>query len=141
MCFQYIPHGGICDVVISVLECSLNPIESPRGILPGEADNGIHDHLSDSWPTRLTLATGIKLLRNEFTVPAEDRVWRDDGCQLAQSFAADSVSLHGKQATLVVVEKQSLFSELLQQGLDLSVLEFDDLLLALVHNARECGEQ
>ncbi len=141
MCLQYVPHSGICDVVIQVLECSLNPIESPRGILRSEADDGIHDDLSDSWPTGLTLATGIKLLRDEFTVPAEDRVWCNDGCQLAQSLAADGMSLHREQATLVVVEQQSLFSELLEQGFDLCVLEFDDLLLTLVHQAAETGQQ
>jgi hypothetical protein len=33
------------------------------------------------------------------------------------------------------------FSELLQQGLDLCDLEFDDLLLPLVHKAAETGQQ
>ena len=45
------------------------------------------------------------------------------------------MSLYGKQSTLVIVEQQSLLSELLQQGFDLGVLELDDLLLTLVHKA------
>ena len=51
------------------------------------------------------------------------------------------MSLHGKYSTLVVVEPQSVFSELLQQGINLSVLEFDDLLLTLVHPAADSGQQ
>jgi len=52
-----------------------------------------------------------------------------------------AISFHGKQATLVIVEQQSPPAELLQQGLDLSVLELDDLLLTLVYEAADTGQQ
>ena len=42
---------------------------------------------------------------------------------------------------MVVVQQQSLPSELLQQGCDLSILKFDDLLLPLIDHATECSEQ
>lgn len=74
-------------------------------------------------------------------MPSQDRVRGEDGGDFPQSLAADGMSLHGKYSTLIVIEQQSLFSELLQQGLDLCVLEFDDLLLALVHQAAETGQQ
>jgi hypothetical protein len=51
------------------------------------------------------------------------------------------MSLHGEQSTLIIVEQQSLLSELLQQSLDLCVLELDGLLLALIDHATECSEQ
>jgi hypothetical protein len=51
------------------------------------------------------------------------------------------MSLHGEQSTLIVIQQQTLLSELLQQCFDLCILEFDDLLLSLVHNAAECSEQ
>ncbi len=51
------------------------------------------------------------------------------------------MSLYGEQSTLIVIEQQTLLSELLQQCFDLRILEFDDLLLSLVHHAAECGEQ
>lgn len=57
-----------------------------------------------------------------------------------RSFAFDGISLHGKLETLVAVEQQSPFEELLQQGLDLSVPELNDLLLSLVCRAQECPE-
>ena len=40
-----------------------------------------------------------------------------------------------------IVEQQSLLSDLLEQGFDLCVLEFDDLLLTLVHKAAEGRQQ
>ena len=70
-------------------------------------------------------------------MPSQDGIRREDGRDFPQSFATDGMSLHGEQATLGVVEQQSLISELLQQGLDLGVLELDDLLLSLVHKAAE----
>ena len=128
-------------MVFQVLQCTLNAIVSPRRVLPRESHDGIHDDLSDSWSAGLSLIARIKLLRDEFAVPAEDCVWRDDRGQLPQSLATDGMSLYGKQATLVVVEQQSLFSELFEQGLDLGVLELNDLLLPLVHKTAEGGQQ
>ena len=94
-----------------------------------------NDFLSDSWPAGFTFVTGIKLLRDEISVPSQDGIRREDGRDFPQSLAADGMSLYGKQSTLVIVEQQSLFSELLQQGIDLGVLELNDLLLPLVHKA------
>ena len=127
-------------MVFQVLQCTLNAIVSPRRVLPRESHDGIHDDLSDSWATGLTFVTGIKLPGDELTMPSQDGIRREDGRDFPQSFAADGMSLHGEQATLVVVEQQSLFSELFEQGLDLSVLELDDLLLTLVHKAAEGGQ-
>ena len=70
-------------------------------------------------------------------MPSQDGIRREDGRDFPQSLATDGMSLHGKQPTLVIVDQQSLFSELFEQGLDLGVLEFDGLLLSLVHNAAE----
>ena len=128
-----------CD--ISGSSVPLNPIVSPRWILSGEAHDGIHDDLSDSWSAGLPFVTGIKLPGDELTMPPQDGIRREDGRDFPQSFATDGMSLHGKQATLVIVEQQSLLSELFQQGLDLGVLELNDLLLPLVHKAAEGRQQ
>ena len=128
-------------MVFHIPQRSLNAIVSPCWILPSEANNGIHDDLSNSWPTGFPPVAGIKLLRYEFTVPAEDRVWGEDGREFPQSFVADGVSLHCEEPSLVVIQQQSLPSELHQERLDLSVLELDDLLLPVVHEAAEAGQQ
>ena len=65
---------------------------------------------------------------------------REDGRDFPQSLATDGMSLYGKQSTLVIVEQQSLFSELLQKGVNLSVLELNDLLLTLVHKDAKGGQ-
>jgi len=128
-------------VISDVLKCSLNAIISPSRILSGESHDGIHDNLSDSWPAGLTCVTEIKLSGHEPSMPSQNRVWRDNGGQFQQSLASDGVSLYGKQSTLVVVEQQAFLSELFEQGVNLSVLELNDLLLTLVHHATEDGEQ
>ena len=74
-------------------------------------------------------------------MPSQDRVGRDDSRQFQLRIASDGVSLHDEQPTLVVIQEQSLFGELFEQGFDLSVLELDDLLLPLAHQAAEAGQQ
>lgn len=74
-------------------------------------------------------------------MPSQDRVWCNDGCQLEQGLAADGEGLDREQSTLVIVKQQSLFSELFEQGLDLSILKLNDLLLPLVHKAAEGSQQ
>ena len=101
VCLQYVPHCGIRDVVFQVLQCTLNAIVSPRRILSGESHDGIHDHLSDAWSSWLPLVAGIKLLRDEISMPSQDGIRREDGCDFPQSLATDGMSLYGKQATLV----------------------------------------
>ena len=46
-----------------------------------------------------------------------------------------------QQSTLVIVEVQSFATELLQQSIDLSILELDDLLLTLVEEAADGHKQ
>jgi len=42
---------------------------------------------------------------------------------------------------LVIVQQQSLLSQLLEQCFDLNVLELDDLLLTLVYQTAESSQQ
>ena len=106
-----------------VSQCSLNPVVAPGWIFVGESNDGIDDFLSDAWPTRFSFVAGVELLRHQLAVPAQYRLGRDDGRQLVESLSANGVSLHCESPTLVVIEQQSLLSELLQQSRDLSVLE------------------
>jgi hypothetical protein len=73
-------------------------------------------------------------------MPTQDRIGRDNGGQLKKCLAAESMSLHGQQPTLVSGEQHTLPAELLQQGFDLSILELDNLLLAFVDQPTEDGE-
>ena len=51
------------------------------------------------------------------------------------------MSLYCKQETLVVVEQQASLSEMFEQGVNLSVLKLNVMLLALVRYAREFREE
>ena len=64
---------------------------APRRILHRKANDGIHDDLTDARPSGLAFIAGVELLRHEFPMPAQDRVWRDDGYEFQQSLAADGV--------------------------------------------------
>jgi len=98
-------------------------------------------NLSNAWPTGFAFVAGVELPRHEFAVPAENRVWRDDRGEVQERLATNGVSFHSQQPTLVVVEQQALPAKLLQERRDLSVLELDDLLLPVVDQATEHGEQ
>jgi hypothetical protein len=141
MGLEHIGYRGVGNVVTDVGQRTLNAIVSLGGILPGEANDGIHDNLSNPWPTGFAFVAGIEFVRHEFAVPAENRIWREDGRQFQQRLAADGVSLHCEEPSLVVIQQQSLPSELQQERLDLSVLELDDLLLPVIDHATEYGEQ
>lgn len=70
-------------------------------------------------------------------MPAENCIRRDNRRELTQCLAADRLAFDGQDATLIVGQQNSLLSKLLQQGLDLSVLELDDLGLSFVHPTTE----
>ena len=74
-------------------------------------------------------------------MPAQDRVWSDDRRQLEQGLATNGLSCHAQQSSLVIVEEQSLASEFLQQSIDLSILERDDLLLTMIEEAADGHKQ
>ncbi len=83
---------------------------SPRGIFFGEANDGIHDFLTDARSVRLSFVTGVELFCDKFVVPAENRIRRENGCQFQQSLTTDGVSLDGQSPTLMVTQQQGFFS-------------------------------
>ena len=141
MGLEHVGYRGVGNVETDVGRRTLNTIVSPGRILPGEANDGIHHNLPNAWPTGFAFVAGVELLRHEFAMPAENRVWRDDRGEFQESLAINGVSFHSEQPTLVAVEQQSLPADRFQQRLDLSVLELDDLLLTLVHQTAEAGQQ
>jgi hypothetical protein len=53
-------------MVFQILQCSLNSVVAPRGILSGEAKNGIDDFLTDAWATGLSLVAEVERPRDSF---------------------------------------------------------------------------
>jgi hypothetical protein len=81
--FQDIAHGLIGDLVAEIVQSSLDPIITPGRILPGEPQDQIHDHLGSPRSAHgFALLAVIPFLGHKLSVPAEDRVGRDDRGQL-----------------------------------------------------------
>ena len=68
---------------------------------------------------------------------AEDRVWRHDGRELHQGFAAECFSLDRQEPPLVIGQKDPFLAKLLEESLNLGVLKLDDPLLPLVDPGRQ----
>jgi len=67
------------DSVTEALELTLDSAAAPGGILPGEPHDELSDPLHDSRTADAALRRVSPLGCDEFPVPAEDRVWSDDG--------------------------------------------------------------
>ena len=68
-------------------------------------------------------------------MPTQNRVGGYNGSQLRHRFAAQSLALDGQYPALVIGQEDAFPSHLVHQGLDLGVLELDDLLLPPVDPA------
>ena len=77
----------------------------------------------------------IPFLGDEPPMPAQYRIGSHDGRQLHQRLAAKSLALDGRHLPLIVSEENPFPAHLLHQHSDLSILEFDDLLLITVDPA------
>ncbi len=88
-----------------------------------------------------SLLTVIPLLRDEFPMPAEDRVGRDNRGQFAQSFSAEDLRFDRQDPPLIVGQKDPLLPQFLEQDLNLGVLKLDHLLLTFVDPAAQRDKQ
>ena len=105
MSIQHVGDCRIRDVVTGVGQCSLNSIIAACGILSGESKDGTDDCLTDARSAVFSFLAGIAVLRDEFAVPAESCVWRENGRQFQQSLAANRVGFHREQPTLIVIQE------------------------------------
>ena len=69
--------------------------------------------------------------------PECDRIWLEDDGQFQQGLAADGMSLHGEQPTLVAAEQDVFATEFIQQESDFGGLKLNDLHLTPMHPAAE----
>ena len=60
-----------------VFQGTLDSVVPPGRILGGHAQNQLDDLLHDRWPSRSLPGKG-PLQGDEFLVPGEDRVWRNE---------------------------------------------------------------
>jgi hypothetical protein len=73
-------------------------------------------------------------------VPAQNGVRRYQASNLRQQFAAEHLAFDGQAATLVIVEKNSAFSEFFSEDLVLGAEVVNDLLLLPIDPASQDNE-
>jgi len=128
--------------VAKVRESSLNPIESPRGIITGQPQDKIDDFLPFARPPNglATLAV-VPLPGNQLAMPSQDRIWCEQGGDLAQQFAAEYLSLDSKTPPLIIIEQDSLLPKLLSEYFVLALEICYNLLLFTIDQAGKCYEE
>ena len=131
------PDGVPADLVAEV------PKSVPdSGVAPGWAfgcppDDQPRDVLARAGATRTAPLHPIVLLGDELSVPAKDRVGRDDAGDLPKGLSADGLALHHEASALVVGEAKAASSELLTEDAVLLHQVVDDAVLVAVDPAGE----
>ena len=73
-------------------------------------------------------------------MPAQDRIGSHDRGQFHQRFATECLPLNGQQPPLFIGQKDPLFTQLLEQRLNLGILKLNNLLLTLIHPRGESNK-
>ena len=89
--------------VPDVLQRALNPCVAPRRIL-GRHSNDQGSEVCLQTTTARTRASVGPFASDQFTVPAENRVWRDDRRHPREQATAQSVPQFAEASSLAVVE-------------------------------------
>ena len=132
--------GGLANAVAELLELALDAQVAPTGVLAGHANDQLPDHLHDAGAAK-SLLVGVGVVRcDQPSVPPQDRVRGDDGCEAVEDAAAQRLALGREAAALVVRQAESLPAELLLQHAVLFGQVVYDLRLLPVDEAGECCE-
>ena len=101
---ENVAHRLVANDMAEVAHLAGDPVIAPLGILFGHANNKSFDLICDHGSANRLLSAlrVVPLLRNQFPVPAEDRVGGDDGGQFEQCFAADPFGFDRQASTIVL---------------------------------------
>lgn len=124
------------DDVAEALECALHPVVAPGWVLARHADDELGDALHYE-PSVGLPGRERPLLRDQSSVPPEDRLRRDDGCELVEQLPAESDAANGESDAVVIVESELPFAQLGSEDAVLLAEVVEDALLVAVQPARE----
>ena len=114
MAFENILNGRIGDVKADVGQSPLNPVAAPRGILLGESQNQVDDLLPDLRATDcFPMLAAVPLLGDQFSMPPQNRIWREQRAIFLQQLATQDLALDGRSPALIVIEQDPFLAELL----------------------------
>jgi hypothetical protein len=110
---------------------------APRRVVVGHADDQLGDRLLGPRSTGASLLRAVVLFRDEPSIPAEDRVGRDNAGYPPKRLSSENLALHGETATLIVVQPKPSSTKPFTKDAILLHQILDDLLLVAVHSAGE----
>jgi hypothetical protein len=87
------------------------------------------------------MCRSVVLLGDQFPVPGQQGLRRDNGGDLSQNLPPQGFGSNGQSAALVVIEAHSPAAELLSKNAILLAKVINDLQLALIHPAGDSDQQ
>jgi hypothetical protein len=120
----------------------LDTVVAPAWVLFGESKREIYDNLPHARPTRFLLSAKrvIPFLSHPLSMPAKDRIGREDCPDLQEEFPAQELTFDSQSAPLVVIEENPLLTEFLPQDLILGTEVVDHHLLLPIDPAGQDEE-
>ena len=141
MPLQNISDGFTRQHVTHISESTLDPEISPASVFVGETKNKRSNLRRRPWAARCTARAAVVLLGNQLPMPSQQGCRRDDGRDLFQDFPAELLRPCCQTATLVVSESHPSVPNLFSKDAIFLSEIFNDMLLVLVHPARDGNDQ
>ena len=109
----------------------------PARVFAGELDDQALQRSGGAGSPTSSSGRTVVLVRDEFAVPAQDRVGRHQAAEPVQNAATERLALYREPAAFGVREAQAPAAELLAKNTVFLLEKLDDLELAAVHPAGE----
>src|SRR5262245_47892621 len=119
--------------VTEIGKCSLNPAIAPVSILFRHARHQRGNLASRSWASWIAVGAPIILLRDQLSMPPQQRLGSHDGGDLSEELPADFLRSRCQSSTLVIAETHSAVVDLFAQTPISLDQVMDEMLLMLVH--------
>jgi len=98
-----VANGLIGDLVPQVGQGALDLVVSPGQILPRKANNKVNDLLPYTWASYgFTALAVVPFLGDKRSMPAKNRIGREQSTDLFESLATENLALHCQSTSLVV---------------------------------------
>lgn len=136
---QNVFDGRIAYVMAKIGEHALDAVVSGARILCCEFNNQLRNFLRNRWPAGTCSFKGL-LPCNQLSVPAQQRIRRDEAANLQQSLVTKLLCLCSQSASLIIREAQAFPALHFFQHSNLQPREFQLLLLLAMHPRCQTGE-
>ena len=135
------PVQGQCHG-LSGCQRPLYAIIAPGWVSVCHAQDKFHYVNRNGRPSDLLAASAIiPFCCHQFTVPAQNRLWRYDSSNLLEHFPSEYLAFHRQKPPLIIVEWNTFISELFSEDAILGTQVLDRISLFLVDQASEDQEQ